>query len=34
MNKSFDYAMHKVVEAFEKRAHALYGPPLKKQQQG
>ncbi len=33
MNKSFDYAMHKVVEAFEKRARVLYGPPLKKQQQ-
>ena len=28
MNKSFDYAMQKVVEAFEKRARALYGPPL------
>lgn len=31
MNKSFDYAMQKMVEAFEKRARALYGPPLAKQ---
>ena len=27
MNKSFDYAMHKVVEAFERRARKLYGRP-------
>jgi len=33
MNKSFDYAMQKVVEAFEKRARSLYGPPLAKQNQ-
>ena len=29
MNKSFDYAMHKVVEAFERRAKRLYGRPGK-----
>lgn len=32
MNKSFDYAMQKMVEAFEKRARSLYGPPLARQQ--
>ena len=30
MNKSFDYAMQKVVQAFERRARKLYGRPGKR----